>query len=91
MEGVSTAFHRPTVYPRVKRELLAPTTEAIFGSGLRNEFFIDHSPERSAPSDEDRGLSNFVRILRGQNETSIEDITVLDVRANESKGVLMRE
>lgn len=73
----TTVILESTVYPGATREILVPAIEETSGLTGGTDFSYGYSPERMVPGDNDRGLSNVVKIVSGHDEETRDDIAAL--------------
>ncbi|MGB9965895.1 nucleotide sugar dehydrogenase [Halobacterium hubeiense] len=73
----TTVVLESTVYPGATREILAPAIEKTSGLTVGEGFHIAYSPERMVPGDEDHSLANVVKIVSGESEDVLVDVTSL--------------
>jgi UDP-N-acetyl-D-galactosamine dehydrogenase len=71
----SIVVYESTVYPGVTEDICIPILERE--SGLKNgiDFKVGYSPERINPGDKVHTLENIVKIVSGQDNESLEDIS----------------
>lgn len=73
----TTVVLESTVYPGATREILAPAIEKTSGYRAGVAFHVAYSPERMAPGDDEHSLANVVKIVSGESEAVLADVTTL--------------
>ena len=73
-----------TVYPRLTREFCGPLL--VKASGLRQgiDFKLGYSPERINPGDKEHRLETIVKVVAGEDETTLERIAAVYARIVEA-------
>ena len=66
-----------TVYPGATREILGPAIEQTSGFTAGEEFALGYSPERLVPGDEEHSFSNVTKIVSGQDDETLSEISTL--------------
>lgn len=69
----TVVVYESTVYPGVTEEVCGPILEK---SGLlnRKDFFLGYSPERINPGDKEHSFASIVKIVSGQDETTLNRV-----------------
>jgi UDP-N-acetyl-D-galactosamine dehydrogenase len=73
----TTVILESTVYPGATREVLVPAIENTSGLTCGDDFYVGYSPERATPGDDDHTLRNVVKVVSGQNDAVLDDVSVL--------------
>jgi UDP-N-acetyl-D-galactosamine dehydrogenase len=73
----TTVVLESTVYPGATREILGPAIEETSGFEAGEEFTLGYSPERLVPGDEEHSFSNVVKIVSGQDDTTLDEVAAL--------------
>lgn len=66
-----------TVYPGVTEEICAPILERNSGLTCGVDFKLGYSPERINPGDHEHTLENIVKVVAGQDESTLEEVATL--------------
>ncbi len=63
-----------TVYPGATEEVCGPLIEELSGLKRGQDFHLGYSPERINPGDREHGLEQLVKIVAGEDETTLERV-----------------
>jgi len=77
MEAGSTVVYESTVYPGCTEEDCIPILERVSGLQHLTDFNVGYSPERINPGDKVHTLTNTIKIVSGDTETSLAEIAAL--------------
>lgn len=75
-KGVVVIFES-TVYPGATEEICIPVLEQHSGLKWQQDFHVGYSPERINPGDREHGLCNVVKVVAGDDETTLEAVAEL--------------
>lgn len=64
-----------TVFPGVTEEICLPVLEKASGLKCGEDFKIGYSPERINPGDREHTVTNILKIVSGQDEETLNEIT----------------
>jgi len=73
----TTVIYESTVYPGVTEEVCIPALEESSGFKWKTDFHVGYSPERVNPGDKSHSLSNVVKIVSGDDVTTLNKISEL--------------
>ncbi len=66
-----------TVYPGVTEEICGPELEQASGLTCGQDFFLGYSPERINPGDREHTVDRIVKVVSGQDETTLDRVADL--------------
>ncbi len=66
-----------TVYPGCTEEVCGPAIEAASGLKARTGFRLGYSPERINPGDREHTLEAIVKIVSGQDASTLDDVAAI--------------
>ena len=69
-----TVIYESTVYPGATEEICIPLLETHSGMVWGKDFYVGYSPERVNPGDKDRTLPRIVKVVSGDNATTLEAV-----------------
>ncbi len=75
MKKGSTIVYESTVYPGVTEDICGPLLEKTSGLISGSDFKIGYSPERINPGDKEHRLKSITKIVSGQDEEALKDIS----------------
>ena len=70
-------IYESTVYPGATEEVCIPVLEQASGLKWRHDFHVGYSPERVNPGDREHTLSRIVKVVSGDDATTLEKVTAL--------------
>ncbi|SEM96050.1 nucleotide sugar dehydrogenase [Nitrosomonas marina] len=70
-------IYESTVYPGATEEVCIPVLEKFSGLKWKQDFHVGYSPERINPGDKEHTLTTIVKVVSGDNESSLEKIAQL--------------
>lgn len=73
----SIVVYESTVYPGVTEDFCAPILEEVSGLKRGKDFKIGYSPERINPGDKEHTLEKIVKVVSGEDKTSLEIIATI--------------
>ncbi|MFB6163760.1 MAG: nucleotide sugar dehydrogenase [Haloarculaceae archaeon] len=73
----ATVVLESTVYPGVTQEVLGPAIEETSGLEHGEGFSLGYSPERLSPGDEGRGLRDVTKIVSGDTDQTLAELSAL--------------
>jgi UDP-N-acetyl-D-galactosamine dehydrogenase len=74
--GVTVIFES-TVYPGATEEICIPVLEKNSGMKWKEDFHVGFSPERINPGDKKHTLTSILKVVSGDDESTLEKIAVL--------------
>lgn len=74
--GVTLVFES-TVYPGATEDVCIPEIEKTSGLKWQQDFFVGYSPERINPGDKVHTLRNIVKVVSGDNPTTLARVAAL--------------
>lgn len=85
-----------TVYPGVTEDICGPLLSDLSGLRLGVEFSIGYSPERINPGDKVNTVTNVIKVVSAQNDTTLDRITavyekVIKAGVHRSKSIKVAE
>jgi UDP-N-acetyl-D-galactosamine dehydrogenase len=70
-------IYESTVYPGATEEVCIPLLEQASGMQWRQDFHVGYSPERVNPGDREHTLGRIVKVVSGDDATTLEKVTAL--------------
>jgi UDP-N-acetyl-D-glucosamine/UDP-N-acetyl-D-galactosamine dehydrogenase len=70
----ATVIYESTVYPGATEEVCIPEIERASGFKWRTDFHVGYSPERINPGDRERTLRNTIKVVAGDDPSTLERI-----------------
>ena len=70
----SIIVYESTVYPGVTEEICVPILEKESGLKCGPDFKVGYSPERINPGDKEHSVTTILKIVAGQDQSSLKDI-----------------
>ena len=77
MSKGTIVIYESTVYPGVTEEVCIPAIEKSSGFKWKTDFNVGYSPERVNPGDKNHSLSNVIKIVSGDDLTTLKKISKL--------------
>jgi len=77
MKKGATVVYESTVYPGATEEVCVPILEQESGLKWKRDFHIGYSPERINPGDKEHTLTRIVKVVSGDDESTLEAIAKL--------------
>lgn len=77
MQSGSLVIFESTVYPGVTEEVCGPLLQELSGLVCGTEFFLGYSPERMNPGDKEHTLQSIVKVVAGQDATTLERVAAI--------------
>lgn len=77
MKPGAIIIYESTVYPGATEEVCIPVLEKFSGLKWKQDFHVGYSPERINPGDKEHTLTTIVKVVSGDNESSLEEIAQL--------------
>lgn len=74
MKKGAMVVYESTVYPGATEEVCIPLLEAHSGMKWKQDFHVGYSPERVNPGDKERHLTKIVKIVSGDDETTLKAV-----------------
>lgn len=71
----SVVVYESTVYPGVTEDVCVPILEKESGLICGRDFTVGYSPERINPGDKTHTLTNIKKIVSGQNEETLQEVS----------------
>ncbi len=75
MKKGTIVVYESTIYPGVTEDICSPLLEKASGFVSGRDFKIGYSPERINPGDREHRLKSITKIVSGQDEDAIKDIS----------------
>jgi UDP-N-acetyl-D-galactosamine dehydrogenase len=72
MKPGATVIFESTVYPGATEEVCIPALERESGLKWRKDFHVGYSPERVNPGDRERTITNIVKVVSGDTESTLK-------------------
>ena len=69
--------YESTVYPGATEEVCVPILEQESGLVAGRDFFVGYSPERINPGDKEHTFTNIIKVVAGDNQTTLEVIAAV--------------
>ena len=73
----ATVIYESTVYPGATEEICVPVLEELSGKRWLYDFFVGYSPERINPGDNQHTLTNIVKVVSGDSNSTLQKISEL--------------
>ncbi len=73
----ATVVYESTVYPGATEEVCIPLLEEHSGMKWGRDFHVGYSPERVNPGDKERTITKIVKIVSGDDETTLKAVSDL--------------
>lgn len=73
----TVVIYESTVYPGVTEEVCIPALEESSGFTWKTDFHVGYSPERVNPGDKNHNLSNVVKIVSGDDASTLNKVSEL--------------
>ena len=70
----ATIVYESTVYPGATEEICIPILERESGLKCKRDFHVGYSPERINPGDKEHTITKIVKVVSGDDETSLQAI-----------------
>ena len=70
-------IYESTVYPGATEEVCIPVLEQASGKKWKQGFHVGYSPERINPGDSEHTLATIVKVVAGDDETTLKKVAVL--------------
>lgn len=70
-------IYESTVYPGATEEVCIPLLEASSGLKWKLDFHVGYSPERVNPGDRERTITKIIKVVSGDDETTLNAIAEL--------------
>ena len=77
MKKGSVIIFESTVYPGATEEICIPVLEQYSNMKWQQDFHVGYSPERINPGDREHGLCNVVKVVAGDNTTTLDLVAKL--------------
>lgn len=77
MKRGAVVIYESTVYPGATEEVCIPILEKHSGMKWKKDFHVGYSPERINPGDKERTLATIVKVVSGDDETTLEKVARL--------------
>ncbi len=77
MKKGAIVIFESTVYPGVTEDVCVPILEKESGYTWKEDFHVGYSPERINPGDKVHTLSNIVKVVSGDDETTCDKVAKL--------------
>lgn len=77
MKRGAVIIYESTVYPGATEEVCIPILEKHSGMKWKKDFHVGYSPERINPGDKERTLATIVKVVSGDDETTLERVARL--------------
>lgn len=77
MKKGSIVVYESTVYPGATEEVCIPLLEKHSGLKWQRDFHVGYSPERVNPGDKVRTLTNIIKVVSGDDEATLNELTDL--------------
>ena len=82
MKVGSTVIIESTVYPGATEEICIPILESQSGLKWMEDFHVGYSPERVNPGDKERTITKIVKIVSGDDESTLKLVSNHFLRFN---------
>jgi UDP-N-acetyl-D-glucosamine/UDP-N-acetyl-D-galactosamine dehydrogenase len=73
----ATVIYESTVYPGATEEVCIPVLERESGMKWKQDFHVGYSPERINPGDREHTLTNIVKVVAGDDDTTLQKVASL--------------
>jgi UDP-N-acetyl-D-glucosamine/UDP-N-acetyl-D-galactosamine dehydrogenase len=77
MKKGAIVIYESTVYPGATEEVCVPVLEQYSGMKWKKDFHVGYSPERINPGDKEHTLTTIVKVVSGDNESTLEKVATL--------------
>ncbi|WP_022664881.1 nucleotide sugar dehydrogenase [Desulfospira joergensenii] len=77
MKKGSVVIFESTVYPGVTEDICVPILEEESGMKWKQDFHVGYSPERINPGDKEHTLTTIVKVVSGDDESTLEQVAGL--------------
>jgi len=77
MKKGATVVYESTVYPGATEEVCIPLLEKHSGMKWKQDFHVGYSPERVNPGDKERTITRIVKVVSGDDATTLEKVAAL--------------
>ncbi len=77
MKPGATVIYESTVYPGATEEVCIPILERESRLKWKKDFHVGYSPERVNPGDRQRTITKIVKVVSGDNETTLKAVADL--------------
>ncbi|MCB1985467.1 MAG: nucleotide sugar dehydrogenase [Burkholderiales bacterium] len=77
MKPGAIVIYESTVYPGATEEICIPVLEKFSGLRWKQDFHIGYSPERINPGDKQHTLTSIMKVVSGDDESSLEKVAQL--------------
>lgn len=77
MKRGAVVVYESTVYPGATEEVCIPVLERYSGLKWADDFHVGYSPERVNPGDKDRTITKIVKIVSGDDESTLSSVSEL--------------
>lgn len=72
MKRGAIVVYESTVYPGATEEVCIPLLEKFSGMRWMDDFHVGYSPERVNPGDKERTITKIIKIVSGDDQTTLE-------------------
>ena len=73
----ATVIYESTVYPGATEEVCIPELERSSGRVWQRDFFVGYSPERINPGDREHMLTNVIKVVAGDSQSTLDKVAAL--------------
>jgi UDP-N-acetyl-D-galactosamine dehydrogenase len=77
MKRKAVVIYESTVYPGATEEVCIPVLEKNSGMTWKTDFHVGYSPERINPGDKEHGLTTIVKVVSGDDATTLDKVAAL--------------
>jgi UDP-N-acetyl-D-galactosamine dehydrogenase len=77
MKRGAIVVYESTVYPGATEEVCIPLLEQHSGMKWKQDFHVGYSPERVNPGDRERTITRIVKVVSGDDDTTLEAVADL--------------
>jgi UDP-N-acetyl-D-galactosamine dehydrogenase len=77
MKEKAVVVYESTVYPGATEEVCVPILEKFSGRAWKQGFHVGYSPERINPGDKEHTLTRIVKVVSGDDETTLDQVARL--------------
>ncbi|RLB86826.1 MAG: nucleotide sugar dehydrogenase, partial [Deltaproteobacteria bacterium] len=77
MKKGAIVIFESTVYPGVTEDICVPILEKESGMTWKKDFHVGYSPERINPGDKEHTLTRIVKVVSGDDESTLEKVADL--------------
>lgn len=74
MKKGAVVVYESTVYPGATEEVCIPLLEQHSGMKWKQDFHVGYSPERVNPGDKERTITRIVKVVSGDDETTLKTV-----------------